>query len=202
MVVHARARARKKERERESPPVPMFLITLHAANGTEQAVGHSAHQRRGMWKDGGWFRENVSCCFPTLPRSRGFPFQSGVHVRPLSLCVSLSRTHAHAHARTCSFYLSVPLELYLSGWMLEFFVLFNKAASLSLCESFPLFLLSPFSLSFLGYLPPVRLIAVFAKRFKAMFSDGVFCATKDPHRGILPSLLLSSSLISYCSLRR
>ena len=103
------------------------------------------HTSRGMWKDGGWFSRECFLLFSNAP------FLSNLEVRVRTFSLSLSRTHTRMHVHTRSFYLSVPLELYLSGWMLEFFVLFNKAASLSLCESFFFFSFS-FSLFFFLFL--------------------------------------------------
>lgn len=119
--------------------------------------------QRGAGKDGKVENRFAKCflLFSTHPRPRAFPFQSRARTRFLSLSLSFS------------LFITLPLyELYLSGWMLEFLCFLIKPPR-CLCASH-------FFLSFTSHLLPVRLIVVFVKRFKAMFSDGVFCASEGP----------------------
>lgn len=75
-------------------PVPMFLITLHAANGMERAGGQCAE---GCKEGQRWMERrrmvsrNVSCCFrPPRPRLASRTFFYLYCPFPLELCLSVS----------------------------------------------------------------------------------------------------------------
>lgn len=134
----------------------------HFARSQWHGTGQWIVRREAQGKMERWrtVSRNVSCCFrPTRAHALFLSNPEPAHVSSLSLSFSL--------------FITLPLyELYLSGWMLEFLCFLIKPPR-CLCASH-------FFLSFTSHLLPVRLIVVFVKRFKAMFSDGVFCASEGP----------------------